>query len=67
MSSGVKLKKFDGTDNVYIWLANFEDWQKFHNETDAQALLAIGCNLDGQAATWNHTLSNTEKNEYAAI
>ena len=61
MSTGVKLKKFDGTDNVHIWLANFEDWQKFHNETDAQALLAVGCNLDGQAATWYHTLSNREK------
>ena len=46
MSTGVKLKTFDGNHNVHISSANFEDWQKFHNETDAQALLPIGCNFD---------------------
>ncbi|XP_062569805.1 uncharacterized protein LOC134231848 [Saccostrea cucullata] len=61
MATGVKLKKFDGSDNVHIWLANFENWQKFHNESDAQALLAISCNFEGQAATWYHTLSSAEK------
>lgn len=47
MATGVKLKKFDGNENVFIWLSNFENWQKFHNESDAQALLAIGCNFEG--------------------
>nr|XP_034338064.1 uncharacterized protein LOC117692861 [Crassostrea gigas] len=61
MATGVKLKKFDGSENVFIWLSNFENWQKFHNESDAQALLAIGCNFEGQAATWFHSLTDQQK------
>nr|XP_034315860.1 nuclear transcription factor Y subunit beta-like [Crassostrea gigas] len=61
MATGVKLKKFDGSENVFIWLSNFENWQKFHNESDAQALLAIGCNFEGQAATWFHSFTDQQK------
>lgn len=61
MATGVKLKKFDGSKNVFIWLSNFENWQKFHNESDAQALLAIGCNFEGQAVTWFHSLTDQQK------
>lgn len=46
---------------MFIWLSNFENWQKFHNESDAQALLAIGCNFEGQAATWFHSLTDQQK------
>lgn len=62
MATGINLKIFNGSENVHLWITVLENWQKFHNVSDAEALLAIGCNFEGQAATWLQTLSPTQKN-----
>lgn len=62
MATGINLKKFDGSENVHLWITVLENWQKFHNVSDSEALLAIGCNFEGQAATWLQTLSPAQKN-----
>lgn len=62
MATGINLKKFDGSENVHLWITVLENWQKFHNVSDSKALLAIGCNFEGQAATWLQTLSPAQKN-----
>ena len=60
MASGISLKKFDGSENVHVWLRMFENWQKFHNISDVDALHAVGCNFEGQAATWLQTLNSAQ-------
>ncbi|XP_065921119.1 probable serine/threonine-protein kinase ifkA [Magallana gigas] len=62
MTTGINLKKFSGSENVHLWLSHLDSWQKFHNVTDGAALLAIGCNLEGQAETWLQTLSPRQRN-----
>ena len=60
MASGISLKKFDGSENVHVWLRMFEHWQKFHNINDVDALQEVGCNFEGQAATWLQTLTSAQ-------
>ncbi|XP_062615505.1 uncharacterized protein LOC134277195 [Saccostrea cucullata] len=63
MATGInlKLKKFSGSENVHVWLSNLDSWQKFHKVTDNEALLAIGCSLEGQAETWLQTLTTQQR------
>ena len=60
MASGISLKKFDGSENVHVWLRMFENWQTFHNISDVDVLNAVGSNFEGQAATWLQTLTSTQ-------
>uniref|UniRef100_K1RL14 Uncharacterized protein n=1 Tax=Magallana gigas TaxID=29159 RepID=K1RL14_MAGGI len=41
MATGINLKKFDGSENIHLWIPVLENWQEFHNVSDAEALLAI--------------------------
>ena len=61
MASGISLKKFDGSENVHVWLRMFENWQTFHNIIDVDALHAVGCNFESQALTWLHLLPHKQK------
>ncbi|XP_062581096.1 uncharacterized protein LOC134242911 [Saccostrea cucullata] len=61
MATGINLKKFSGSENVHVWLSNLDSWQKFHKVTDNEALLAIGCSLEGQAETWLQTLTTQQR------
>ena len=67
MATGVHLRKFDGTENALVWLSNLQCWTSYHNLSDDHVLQAIGCNLEGPAASWFLGLPDATKQSKEAF